>query len=332
MCKYKYYGLFDSSYSLLIYCLKFTNQINETYYFFCEGISENIRINFKHTFLQKIKIKNIKSNTLKNYISKIYWNKKLKYINNNLNIIPEYIFGQDHILGGNYFLSKYKFQLIEDGLINYSLVEKSIPFLKRVAFKILRINSIIPLGRESNVERIYLTGMAPIPTEIKDKVEIINLIDLWKSKTDEEKKKILSIFNFNISLIEELKGRDILLLTQPLSEDGVITEEEKYQIYKDITNEIDERRLVIKTHPREVTKYEDLFPNSLIIKNPFPSQLLSVLGIEFSQVITLFSTAVNDFITNDTKVIFYGTNFHKNVKENFGNITYNKQKKIIEIE
>lgn len=331
MFNYKNFGLFDSPYALLIYFIKFTNQIDNTYYFISEGIPNDIRNNLQHTFLKKKRIKSLKNSKVDEFISKIFWNKKIDSIIKNLDVTPQYVYGQDHILGGNYFLSKYRFKLIEDGLANYSEYTDEQSIIKRLIFKVFNIKIINPFGREINVDKIYLTGMAPIPEKINKKVEVINLYDLWNQKTEKEKIKILNIFNFDIAQLDSLKNRNTLLLTQPLSEDGHMTEEEKVKIYREIISNVSEENLVIKVHPREITDYQLFFPNSLVISKPFPSQLFAILGVNFNKVITLFSSAINDFILSNTEIIFCGTNIHKNLIKEYGNIIYNEKNKRIEL-
>ena len=46
----KYLGILDSPYCLLIYLLKFTNQVEETYFFISDGIDEKIVKNLPQTF------------------------------------------------------------------------------------------------------------------------------------------------------------------------------------------------------------------------------------------------------------------------------------------
>lgn len=79
-------------------------------------------------------------------------------------------------------MKRNKFILLEDGTQNY---EKST--YKRSLKN--RLFSIPVFGVYKNVEKIYLTGLAPIPEEIKDKVEIINLKELWNKKVRKKKKK-----------------------------------------------------------------------------------------------------------------------------------------------
>ena len=51
-------------------------------------------------------------------------------------------------------------------------------------------------GYSKNIKKIYLTGIAPIPEDIKSKVEIINLKKLWDLKTLEEKEEEMKKLEF----------------------------------------------------------------------------------------------------------------------------------------
>ena len=232
-----------------------------------------------------------------------------------LKIIFKYdtVYGVDHTFIGSKLLRAKNFILIEDGLMNYQ--EKKQSKLKGYLKKILLKKPI--LGRAKNVKKIYLTGLAPIPKEIAHKVEIINLKELWDKKTLEEQNEILDIFSFDLNIKEKIKGRDIILFTQPLSEDNVITEEEKLKIYSEIIKKYPKKRLVIKTHPREKTNYKDIFKEYLILDNPFPFEILNLLDVKFNKAITLFSTAALG-LGEGVEVDFYGTEVHDKILERFG--------------
>lgn len=45
------------------------------------------------------------------------------------------------------------------------------------------------MGLHKNVKKVYLTELSEIPKAIKDKVEIINLEELWNKKSEDEKKR-----------------------------------------------------------------------------------------------------------------------------------------------
>lgn len=253
---------------------------------------------------------------------KYYFYFKILSIKYNLkNLI---VYGCDHIIGAKFFLKRNKFILLEDGTQNY---EKNT--YKRSLKN--RLFSIPVFGVYKNVEKIYLTGLAPIPEEIKDKVEIINLKELWNKKSKVEKEEILSIFGFNNEIINNLKGKNKILYTQPLSEDGVISEEEKIELYRQIIKNYDEKELIIKKHPREKTDYKTIFDKVEVLNQSFPAELFDLLDIKFKKAITIFSTAA--LLDKEIEIDFYGTEIHPKLVKKFGRIDniIKSNKKISEI-
>ena len=247
-------------------------------------------------------------NSLKNYFffKRFLWKNKL-------NIYEFNAFGADHISGSSFFLKRCSFYLIEDGTENYQLKN-----YKRSLKN--RLFSVPKFGMHKNVKRIYLTRNDNIPDCIKEKVELINIHQLWQNKTKEEQDEILFLLGIDKNKLENLKHKSIVLFTQPLSEDNVLTEEEKIALYKTIIGNYDQEKLVIKTHPRETTNYRDYFPNIEVFSEHYPSEILDVLGIRFEKVVTIFSTAV--YVYSKENIIFYGTKIHPKLLSRFGRIEY----------
>lgn len=223
------------------------------------------------------------------------------------------VYSVDHTRIGNKLLFCKEFILIEDGLMNYKEIKES--NIKIKIKKILLKNRI--LGRSKNVKKIYLTGLAPIPKELLSKVEIVNLKKLWNNKKNEEKKEILKVFSFNMNIIKKIKERSIILFTQPLSEDKILTENEKIKIYSKIIKKYSKDKLIIKIHPREKTDYKEIFKDCLILDNPFPFEIMNLLDIKFKKAVTLFSTAALNLGENTT-VDFYGTEVNNKIFKRFG--------------
>lgn len=305
--------VFKSLYVLFIYLLLENN--NETIFLTSSTVEENILNKLKNKIV--IKEFNYSYNYLISkiqqyfFIQKIRRNKKILQLILNKNIR---FYGQDNILLGNLCLNN-EFYLIEEGSMNYSFFSKKNSKLKKWIRKYI-LNQKEIMGQSDVVKKIYLTGLAPIPEEIKDKVEIINLKELWDKKIEEEKKEILDIFGFNNLIIERLKNKKEILYTQPLSEDAVITEEEKIGIYTKVIKNYKKETLVIKQHPREKTDYKKIFPNIEILNQSFPAELFSLLDIKFEKAITLFSTAV--LSNKNIEVDFYGTEVHPKILKRFG--------------
>lgn len=252
------------------------------------------------------------------FLSKIYWiyyYRKVKFILKKRKFY-EYknIYGLDHTLIGNFLINE-NFFLLEDGTKNYCLDKTNIK--DKVKNFILGRNKI--MGRDKRIRKIYLTGLVPVPKEIEYKVEIIDIEKLWGNKNEKEKKEILDIFNFSFEIAEKLRKKKIILFTQPLSEDKVLTEAEKIKLYKKIINNYNSNELVIKCHPREKTDYKKEIKNIEILDQNFPSELFNFLEIKFEKAVTIFSTAALTLDKN-IKVDFYGSEIHPKILKKFGSM------------
>lgn len=261
---------------------------------------ENI---FKNSFLEKMKkcylIKNKYIDPLKFKIQLLFKNIK--------------IYGNDHLFYSPLYCSE--FILLEDGVANY--MESNFSFKEKIYVLILNFKLHKKFGFSNKIKKIYLRDSKKILDDRIKKLQIINLKELWNKKTLEEQNEILDIFSFDLNIKEKIKGRDIILFTQPLSEDNIITEEEKLKIYSEIIKKYPKDRLVIKTHPREKTNYKDIFNEYLVLDNPFPFEILNLLDVKFNKAITLFSTAALG-LGDEVEVDFYGTEVHDKILERFG--------------
>lgn len=305
--KYKNLLVVDTQYSLLIYLLLVG--FKDTYFLFGDNL--DYRFGHKIKNLRKIKFLPIK---IRNILAEIYEVIVIKIILYKIN--PKNIYGQDHIRLGNKISKMRKMKLIEDGSLNYLKYNFKLTILKKILEKIFQKNFKV-MGFSDNIEKIYLTGLGKIPKEIEEKVEIINLKELWSKKNKDEKNKISEIFlgeNFK-DIIKKLKGKEIILFTQPLTE---IEENEKIEIYRRIIDKYPKDKLIIKTHPREITDYKKYFDDIEVIFEKFPSEFFNFYSIKIKKTVTLFSTAALSF-SKDVEVDFYGTNVHPTLLNHFGN-------------
>ena len=312
----------NTLYSLLIYML-LKEEWRESYYLL-------LKTTIPVEIIEKMKRKNLKVEVSElgsgtNKKNKIEWllkhyknlfevyniSKKIKKENKILKI-----YGNNSLYMSLYF-REFDFYCLEDGIVNYTFnnYENFKEKLKKVILLVYKKNKGFAI--EKKIKKIYLTGLASIPKDISYKVELINLKELWNKKTLEEQNDILDIFSFDLNIKEKIKGRSIILFTQPLSEDRIITEEEKIQIYSKIIKKYPSNRLIIKTHPREKTNYKKIFKEYFILDNPFPFEILNLLDIKFNKAITLFSTAALG-LGKEVKVDFYGTEVHTKILERFG--------------
>jgi hypothetical protein len=280
-----------------------------------ENIISNIEQNYKvfrfNSHYNKPKLYRFFSTFVTQRIKLYFFTKK--YLSN------AKIYGNDY--GNNFDLfRRYPYYLLEDGTVNYTLNDQSLQKNSiRVAIRnFLRgYHKNKPFGLSKNCKKIYLTGLAPIPSIIKNKVEIIDPKDLWNNKTENEQEEILNLLNFEKRFILEIQQRPYILLTQALSEDGYITESEKIELYKKVLSKYDLAKVIIKTHPRETTDYTKVFNKVLVIDKPFPFEILQLLDVPIKKIITLFSTAALDM---GNEVDWIGTTVHPKLLECFGNL------------
>lgn len=302
-------GVFDSLYSLMVYCILEERALERTVFIFGDNIKiDGIRVkNHKRLFGRE--------NILARLVGEIYDKYACKKILKEYTGLP--IYGQDHIRLGNKMVGMREFYVIEDGSENYMdhLREKERSglksFLVKGIKKILGINSTYGVHR--NVNKVYLTGLGKIPKSIENKVEIVNLRNLWEKKSLEEKREILEFFSLEEDILKIDGG--IMIFTQPLSEDGIISEERKIELYEKVMEKYSMEKIIIKTHPREKTDYKKIFPVKVLDK-PVPFELLSLGGLKIDRAVTLFSTAALGI--KDIPVDFYGTEVDENIFKRFG--------------
>lgn len=143
-----------------------------------------------------------------------------------------------------------------------------------------------------------------------ERLEYLNVPSLWEKFTQEEKIKFVERFGIKNAMFSELSRRTMILVTQPLSEDGIISENEKIRLYKAILSQYNPSDLIIKPHPREYTKWEEIFPEIPVIPKLVPAELVALNMPEIKKMITFFSTsACTVFPAN--QIDFYAKDFAK---------------------
>lgn len=291
----------NSTYSLLVYIILFPNKINNTILIHSDSIPSIISNKFPNAIF--VPRGNSIVSKLFNYLKfkfSLLTNLKLRFIIKNKKNLNFY--GHDHLFFSSPFLND--FTLVEDGTANYIQTNKKW-YIKAILSKKI-------FGESISVKKIYLSNMAPIPLSIKHKVEIFNIEYSWKSLNTAEKKKINSIFNYLDIRLEF----DVILITQPLSEDSIITEKEKINLYKDIIENYKSKKILIRAHPRERTNYKNIFPNCIISSEVYPLELIYLNTPSSTLAITLFSSGIYIF-KNSHKIIF-GTCSNKSLEKIFG--------------
>lgn len=233
------------------------------------------------------------------------------------------LYGMDNLALGKRVFYSERMQVIEEGTLNYMPCDVKIKFKdlfqKMVAFFYGLSERKEIMGYGANVDKIYLTDSLceEIPKGLEQKAEVVDLKRLWENKSEKQKKMIKKAFEFDEEILKKANRETIMLFTQPLSEDKIVSEERKIEIYAKVIENYPDKSIIIKTHPREKTDYTNYFPGCYVMKEKYPVELLRVMGVKLERVVTLFSTAVFGF-GKDVAIDFYGTEVDKNLFERFG--------------
>ncbi len=322
--KFKNICITDSLYSLLIFMLINKNKISETFFVFGNSININRDIFKNNSVILEKENASSKFDSMKKRIKMYHYIKNLVKKNNLQGLV---VYGGDHLTGAGYFIKNHEFHVIEDGIINYYSMPEVDKQIDRESFflKTFKYATYLyyPYGFSKNITKIYLTKEAEnIPKRLKNKIETISLKNLWDNLSENKKEEILYVFGLDKKLLKELSQKENILLTQPFSEDNVVTEDEKIGIYKNIMKNYDESCTVIKTHPREKTDYSAVFPKAVILDKPFPFELFSLMDSNFKKAVTVFSTSVMNLGEN-VQIDFYGSKINEKLLKKFGNVELN---------
>lgn len=298
--------IIGSSYGLLVCLLAF--QISEKDIFVFNGhiVSERISNELSKANLVYIRHNNA---LFKNFIRKIQnvrieSQKYKKYTHDNVEK-DAIVIGHDHILAVAYpFWGRFK-TIIEDGYISYLTYNEIIALMKKKGaryYKLLHLihkirtgNDYKLYGYDKSVSKVILTDIQKEVPGLHGKVEYCSIQTLWNGLSQDRKNRLIEIFQ--ITKVNELikKYKNVrLLITQPLSEDNLMSEKEKIEIYSSILNG-ENQLILIKPHPREKTNYKEIFPSTVIIDNDIPMEMIALVSDNISEVYTCFSTAAKIF-------------------------------------
>lgn len=232
------------------------------------------------------------------------------------------IYGSDYLFFVPPLINNRDMVVIEEGTVNYSrevlLKHKRKSRLKKVIYG-PRINEPM-FGASMLDRRVILTGLGPVPDEIKHKTELVNLKDLWASKSRASQEWILWVYGLDSAKLEMLRSRKSILLVQAFEKLGV-DEDVVVETYRKILEGVDHHDLVIKPHPSSTIDYARLFPDAYIFEDKIPMELLSFVGANFKNAYTVCSTAIFS-LGRDTNIHFSGSSVHPQIEEAIGSVEY----------
>lgn len=125
---------------------------------------------------------------------------------------------------------------------------------------------------------------------------------LLESLTDDEKAMVRSVF-LTRPLLEQAEGAT-LLLPRSFVADGLMTQDRQDAMFKAVAARYAVGPLFIKTHPRDTTDYQALFPDAVILERTMPSEVLNFcLPFTFRRAVTVQSFVLRGFTAAEEKIL-----------------------------
>ncbi len=271
---YRQVAVLGTSYSLFYYLLLTGEEgLRHTYFVLTDGVPRHLRRKLPHLCVPNHYDSGKPVRALYRLVD--YLRQRQSYHHHHLQGLP--IYGHDHLPASLYFTNcrHEPFYLIEDGTHNY--VPDAIHLSPWAAlYHLLPLGPTCqPYGHDPRIRRVYLTGIASIPGDLQSKTEVHDLMTLWQEATPEYRHRLVQLFD--IPVLPADGGPYHLLITQPLSEDGLCTEAEKTEGYRRAMAQLPAGSVLVKPHPREVTDYSQVFPEARVLSGSFPVEAFLIL-------------------------------------------------------
>ena len=125
---------------------------------------------------------------------------------------------------------------------------------------------------------------------------------LLKSLTEDEKAMVRRVF-LTRPLPEKADGAT-LLLPRSFVADGLMTQGQQDAMFKAVAAKYAAGPLFIKTHPRDATDYQALFPEAVVLERTMPSEVLNFcLPFTFARAVTVQSFVLRGFTAAEEKIL-----------------------------
>lgn len=222
------------------------------------------------------------------------------------------VYGHDHLFYSQLFIKRAKsFTLLEDGLANYT--QQSADRSNKIR-KLLFGSSGPFFGWSDDVKQVVLSGIVETPPELMHKTILIDIHERWNAFTVEQKNSFLEIFSSE----PYTPLAKVVIFTQPFSEDGMMSEDQKIGIYIKIYNHYRkfyrQEDICIKSHPRELTDYSQYF-DCKFIKTKIPGQIM-IMNDKPEILVTIYSSV--GFVQGNVQSHIWGTKFDSFLLANVG--------------
>lgn len=200
------------------------------------------------------------------------------------------------------------YNLLEDAKDSYKVLDKymEIDYEKSLKQKLFgfALETLYYYGKSKYSKMIEVNddqGLKVPP----EKIVVSNKQVMFGSLNDEQKKRIFEIFMYGKEQEISYDSRAVLILTQPLFEDGIVKAVDvQKDIYRDIIDSYCEgERIFIKPHPRDNFDYPKYFEFATIMNKDLPTEILEFNSkVKFRKAITVTSTSIFGIDFIDEKV------------------------------
>lgn len=309
-----------SPYTVLQYLLiTDCDDIDATYFFFPSTLNSKIRGKFrkKHVFYYSKWCRLIKP------LIWIYWYglKRFKFY-----IWPflhtAQIFGEDQVLYCWLVLNGLSYIMLEDGTGTYRQPD----VCRKNLFQMIERHMFRPISYAYWGQNEFCKGFILTNPEVFDahgkSVTKLNIKDAWSTASERKKKFIFSVYGVSMEvLVSLMKGIENIVLTQPFSENGEMTENEKLSCYRYIieTYGLNPEVTLLKTHPRERTDYGQIFKGYRICTLKIPVELMALVSANVRRVFTLTSTGAFMF-HSFAEVVWLGSRISPSLRRLYGDV------------
>ena len=223
-----------------------------------------------------------------------------------------YIF-HDSIELGHYLQDiKRPYILLEDALDFFKIIQETafaneIPNRRSLKYWLKRLTGIgyLSSGQSKYCVAIYVNDKSGIKIPAQKVVEFPKKT-LFGLLTEEDKARITNVF-FDVNKLDlNNNEKKVLVLTQPLFEDGIVpTQEIQQRVYQSIRERYANNGYLVyfKPHPRDMFPYQDVFASNAVIDKNAPAEVMEYLGVQFDEAVSINSTAVNSISFAKNKVM-----------------------------
>jgi hypothetical protein len=168
-------------------------------------------------------------------------------------------------------------------------------------------------GVDESIKGVYLRSPEKLPVKLRKRIEKklhTFQLGLIESRTLGERRGLIKTL-FGMEEIYE-NEMNVIIITQPFSEDGYVSEDYKIQLYKKIIDDYKSKhyKVYLKPHPREKSSYAEFSEIVEILNRDVPMELFNLDDkVIFSEGVAVQSTALTNANYINIKVKLGYSNF-----------------------